>query len=75
MAKIIDVDFKRKKINFTFDNDNIEQEKIRRESLRIIEARLLETMDFITIVTPDDIEYQNYCRKVLSGILYNLSHR
>tara|TARA_R100001086_G_C11622814_1_gene199339 strand:- start:255 stop:482 length:228 start_codon:yes stop_codon:yes gene_type:complete len=75
MAKIIDVDFKKKKVNFTFNQEDPNFEKVKRESLRIIEARFLETMDFITILTEDDIQYRKYCMTVLSGILSNLSQR
>lgn len=71
MAKIINYDFKKKHIQYTWTDDR--EEKI--ELINKLHKKFIQILDTIVYITDDDIEYKEYVAKQLGNIMNNLHGR
>ena len=71
MGKIINVDFQKKKLEYTWHDDR-EKRIQETEDLKKVLKVVLEK---IVYLTDDDLEFQTYCAKALGGIVFNLTGR
>lgn len=71
MAKIINVDFKNKKREFTWDDDAEMKSKVTRQ----LNDDFHHVLDKIIYLTDNDTKFQEYCARILGGINANLKSR
>ena len=71
MGRIIAVDFKKKQIQCTWDDDY----KRRVESTEQVHRHFETCLDKIRYLTDNDREFQDYCARILVGIASNLKGR
>lgn len=72
MAKIINVDFKNKCLEGTFET--VSQKEI--DSMKaLVYEELNAALDKIIYITENDTNFVRYCNTVFSGICSNLKHR
>lgn len=71
MGKIIAVDFKDKKKQLTWDDDIEMRQKVTAQ----VHADFELVLDKIIYLTDNDREFQEYCARILGGIVGNLKHR
>lgn len=72
MAKIINVDFKKKRIEFTWDEGTKKKNQEKTERLeKVFQAAMSEILE----LTKGDNKFHSYCSKTLGGIIYNLKER
>ena len=71
MGKIINVDFKKKKKEFTWD-DQVEHKK---KVLAQLNSDFHNILDKIIYLTEYDREFQEYCARCLGGIMANIKGR
>ena len=76
MAKIMDVDFKNKKLNFTFEEEGeIESDQKKKAICEAVRCHLIDTLNLITVIAEDDDQYHKYCARTFNNIIYNLRGR
>lgn len=75
MAKIYDINFKQKRLNFAYDEQDDRQRQLKQTSYDILELHLREIMQLVIVIAGDDIEFRNYCSRTLGSILANLKAR
>ena len=71
MGKIINVDFKKKQKEFTWDNQDEHKKKV----LAQLDSDFHNILDKIIYLTDDDREFQEYCARWLGGIMANIRGR
>ena len=71
MAKIINVDFKEKKKEFTWDERN---EEFRAKVIDMVDKKMKATLELICAIE-DDEEFQKACAIQMANIVYNLRNR
>ena len=76
--KILDVDFKKKRLNFTYDNGEktTSENKIERnQKVLKLNETLIKSMDIINTIEDDDREFKEYCARVFRKIIEDLARR
>lgn len=70
MARIIEVDFKKKKKVFSFDDEA----EARIQMLNNLSIDLKKSLDVIVHLSGDNKDFQMHCAKTLAGIVNNLRY-
>lgn len=76
MAKIFNVDFKNKRLEYTWEDEaQKKSNEYRQRIIGSIDKSFKESLHYIGALTKGDIKFQKYCAIVLRNIVCNLRSR
>lgn len=75
MCRILNVDFKRKRLQYVWEGDKKPESPCTMESVNEVSQELKNVLDKVVDLTEDDVQFQEYCLRTFAGVVHNLRGR